>query len=402
MAKPYFDSDELIKFVKQSISFPINQSTFTEEDILRFANAEMKSAMVPSVLQFHEEFFVYKKDVPLVSGRKKYSIPDRAIGQKFRDVFFVDTNGNEFEMTQISSEDRSHFSDNYSTGNLHKFYIENNSIVLLTGDNSSFTGSLRFSYYLRPNQMVATNRAAISQSFTKIITVENSGLNNGDTLTIGEEVYTAGTDFNIEATSIATATNLTLAINTKGTYSANNGTVSTAIITVDYNVLDTEFSTSNESSFAIQVEQGIRFDQVPSHISNGSKIDFLETNSGHKIFEYDIVIPSNGISGNIISFNSSDVPMDFVIGDYICSEHECIIPMIPDDLHITLAERVSARILHAIGDMGGLKAAEKKISDLEFRQGTLIDNRAEGAPQKINNTHSLLRYGKRRRHTRRG
>ena len=86
MAKPYFDSDELIKFVKQSISFPINQNTFTEDDILRFANAEMKSSMVPSVLQYHEEYFVYRIDVPLISGRKKYAIPDRAIGQKFRDV----------------------------------------------------------------------------------------------------------------------------------------------------------------------------------------------------------------------------------------------------------------------------------------------------------------------------
>ena len=74
--------------------------------------------------------------------------------------------------------------------------------------------------------------------------------------------------------------------------------------------------------------------------------------------------------------------------------NECIIPQIPPDLHNALAERTAARILAAIGDTEGLGVANAKLQEIEARQGTLLDGRVEGAPQKITARHSLLRYGK--------
>ncbi len=106
---PWYTSDKLIEAVKRKIAFPINQNTFTEDDILAFANEEMFIAQVPAVMQYHEEYFVYRVQVPLVTNISRYSIPDRAIGMKLRDLFWSDASGNYFEMTRISSGDKAFF-----------------------------------------------------------------------------------------------------------------------------------------------------------------------------------------------------------------------------------------------------------------------------------------------------
>jgi hypothetical protein len=138
----------------------------------------------------------------------------------------------------------------------------------------------------------------------------------------------------------------------------------------------------------------IGFDQVPDNITNGSKIDFLQTNPGHQIYSYDIELGDNVISDTYIDFNEDDVPDELLVGDYICSSHECIIPCLPPELHHVLVERASARVLSSIGDQQGLAATMQKISEMEGSQGTLIDNRVENAPKKILNRNSPLRLGK--------
>jgi len=59
-----------------------------------------------------------------------------------------------------------------------------------------------------------------------------------------------------------------------------------------------------------------------------------------------------------------------------------------------LAERTCARILAAIGDQAGHQTANQKIAEIDGRQGTMLGQRVEGAPQKITGRHGLLRYFK--------
>lgn len=396
----YFTSDKIIDAVKRKIAFPISQNTFDEDDILAFANEEMLISQVPSVMQYHEEYFVNTVTVPLESNISRYPIPDRAIGDKIRDIFYVDSQGTEHEMTQISSEDRTSFSDNYGVGNIHKFYFEDDDIVLLTGDSTRLVGALKISIFLRPNQLVRDESAAIATSFVKQIVIDNSILVSGDILTINSTPFEAGVDFTIGATSIDTATSLSSAISATSLGSASNGTVSTNIVTFRYNLRTTTI-TSDSLGLAVSDLEGIEFNQIPTNFSNSMTIDFLQTRASHRTFSYGITLSDNAISNNTIFFNEDEIPLKFKIGDYVCEEYECIIPQIPDDLHIALVERVCARILSAMGDLGGLKDVNDKIKEIEMRQGTLLDNRAEGAPLKVNNTHSLLRYGKRTRSTRR-
>lgn len=444
-AKPWLTSDDLIQSVKLNIMFPISQSTFNTDDILSFANKEMSTSQVPSILQFHEEFFVVVKEVDLQSNQSVYPIPYRAIGLKLRDLMYRDTSGNLTEMTRITGDEDIFTYGSGSGTPPYKYKLQGNDIILVPPIGSIPFGSLIFVYYLRPNQLVPNRRAAIISNFTESITLNNASISPGDTITINmiqrstdglinttqslnqndiavlsSLVFTAvsgapgALEFQIGATSLDTASNFVTAINTDNTYFANNGIPSTNAVTINFDNLMFQVLTSNTAGFSILPTTGIAFTNLPNTDLNpntgittplfvaGASIDFLQTNPGHKIRNFDVIIPINGLTTNAIEFNEEDVPLDMAIGDYICLSHECIIPQIPSDLHEVLSERTSARIQKALGDQAGLQATQMKIQEMEGNQSKLIDNRAEGTPQKVLGRHTLLKIMARRRSHLRG
>jgi len=371
--KPWMTSDDLIAAVKRKIMFPVAQGTFSEDDILSFANEEMMITQVPSVLQYHEEYFVHRTEVPLEPNKSRYPIPERAIGMKLRDLFWQDISGNLFEMTRINSEDKAFFQGNIGAFTpVFKFYFEGNDIILDPKIQGTVTGSLVFFYYLRPNQLVRNSRAAIISSFVEQITVDNASLVAGDTITIDDIVFTAvagapsTNEFQIGGTSIITATNLKTTINSNGIVTADNGSPSTSVVTLTKST-QMSVSTDNDLAFVITDADILRFENIPDNISSGSTIDFLQMKPGHRIRKFDVIIPSNAISASDISFTTGDIPEDLVIGDYICSVNECIVPQLPPDLHTALAERTCARILAALGDDQGLAATNAKLAEIEQR-----------------------------------
>lgn len=398
MATPWYTSDDLIAAVKRKISFPTYQSTFTDNDILAFANEEMMIAQVPSILTYHEEYLVYSKEVPLVENQNRYALPERSIGLKLRDIFYKDSNGNLSDMTRISPDDKAFFQISSGANNgVRKFYLENNDVVVLPIPTTGPTGFLVMSYFLRPNQLVANNRAAIISKFCNKVTIDNTSLVAGDTLSIAGQTFTAvagapsDDEFQIGLTSVITATNLVSCINLNGTVSANNGNPSTATVTVEHETLSYTFETDNETAFVIDQRQCVKFNSIPSNIVSGSMVDLLQTKPGHKLKKMDIKLAANSVSTTEIFFSASDIPSDLVVGDYLCLVNESIIPQIPTDLHNVLAERTCARILAAIGDTEGLQVTNSKLQEMEIRQSNLIDSRVVGAPQKILARNSLLR-----------
>lgn len=421
-AKPYLTSNALISTIQRKISMPLSQNVFVSDDILAFCNDEMFATLVPSVLEFHEEYFVFTQTVPIVSGQSRYPIPTRAIGLKLRDVKWQDSNQNLFDMSRVNPEDKAFYQQNIGTSEtISKYYIEGNDVVLLPARTVSNALSLIFYYFLRPNQLVADERAATITSFNETITVLNANIIAGDTVTINNISFTAVSssplvnEFLIGGSDIITATNLVNSININGVAAASNGSPSTSLVTLTFTnlALSQSVTTSNSAGFIIpQNVQIIGFNQVPttyqnpntfvtsSLFTNSSLVDFLQTNPGHRTYAFDVTIPNNGISGNFISFNLSDVPYNVTIGDYICLANECIIPQIPPDLHNQLAQRASTMILAALGDQGGASISNQKVQEMEKKQISLLDARVEGSALKIANKHSLLRYqgfGSRRR-----
>lgn len=435
---PWMTSTDLIASVQRKIAIPLSQNTFSPEDILAFANEEMFIAQVPSVLEFHEEYFTYKVAVPLIQGQNVYPIPQRAIGMRLRSLFWQDVSGNLFDMTRVNADDQAFFQTNVGANQaIHKFFFQGDNVVVTPSLNVQPTGSLLFVFFLRPNQLVTNDRAAIANGFTQSLTVNNASLVAGDQITIQVNLVTipqmipnlgqpvssivelatftavagapAAFQFQIGATSIATATNLVAAINSSvintvvptaaGTQLfvpidvlASNGSPSTNIVTIVFPQPTYAVLSSNALGLTISPFQGVQCDSVPINIKAGSLIDFLQTRPGHRTYTYDIKLPS--INGDILNFPQGLVPNGMVVGDYVCLANECIIPQIPSDLHNGLAERTCGRILAAQGDMQGFQASMGKIQEIEKRQGNLLDNRGEGDVQKIGTRHSILSFTK--------
>lgn len=408
MPNPWMTSDDIIASVKRKIMFPASQSTFTNTDILAFCNEEMFLAQVPSVLQFHEEYFVAKQVIPITNNQSYYSIPTRAIGMRLRQVAWCDNangpdypyNGNLFEMTRIDAEDKAFFQSSVGADRaVHKYFLEGNNVVLVPQIVSNPTGSLVLYYFLRPNQLTTTDQAATIQNFSIAVTVTNASLNAGDTLTITNQsgtsaVFTAvasgatGNQFNIGGTDATTATNMATVISANGIASA--AAVSN-VVTLTYGYVAYTF-VSSSAGMSVAAKTGFIVNQVPTTFAANVSCDLLQTKPGHQTRAMSITLQS--VSGTTLFFNTSDVPSTLVNGDYICLENQCVIPQIPPDLHNGLAERTANRILAALGDTAGLQASGAKIQEIERNQGTLLDNRTEGEPRKVLARHSLLRYGK--------
>lgn len=417
MAKtPWYTSRDLIEAVKRKISVPIAQNFLSDDDILAHANDEMFISQVPSVLSYHEEYYVVYKDYDIVQNQQRYPMPDRAIGMKLRDVYYLDTNGNLFETTRVKAEDKAFFQNTtgFGTG-ISKYYIENNDIVLLPQTVNANLGKMRVYYFIRPNQLVQNSRAATITSFLSRITVNSATMTAGDKVTIDNIDFTAVSgapslnEFQINASSIVTATNLVNAINLNGVVSASNGTPATAQVSLSYsNVsLGATVSVTQTVSGSLVYDssiQSIQFNQLPTTytdpvtaevtdlFTNNCIIDFLQTKPGHKIRGFDSTLIT--VSGTSADFSMSEVPTDLEVGDYICLQNEAIIPFVPPDLHTALAERTCARILSALGDTTGLQNSMTKIQEIEKSQGELLDNRVEGATIKVTGRNSVLAYNK--------
>lgn len=397
--KPYLTSSELIRAVKNDIAIPLTQNTYTDEDLLDFASQELFLGQVPAILEHHEEYFVYRKLVPLETNVSKYDIPDRAIGMKLRDIKYIDVQGNEFDMTDIGLSNSDYFQHTNGSDNPRYFYVENDEITLVPAVTGNITGSLLMKYYLRPNSLVVNERAGICTNLVKQIQIVNASVGSGDTITIGDYILTAGTDFAIGVSNTATATNISTAINELDDEDISATSVDDTV-SVLFQDRTLDFDTDNTAAFIISSRLGVQVEEMPENFTDGMYIDFLQTAGGHKTFSYDIKVPRTGVSSDTVFFNDSDVPEKFEVGDYICEAGECIIPQIPSDLHMLLAQRTSARILSALGDTEGAMGKMSNVQMLEGKQATIVDNRVESSPKKIFNRYSLLRQGKRGRNRR--
>lgn len=305
----YYTSNTLIRSAIRKAMIPVTQVTFKEADFLAFANEEMDTAIIPYILSFHEDYFLFPAEIPLQSNVSKYPIPYRAVGNKLREVNYRDTGNNLYEMTRILVEDAPYYgSDGNTSGNspLRAFFINNNYVNLSPELNFQTQGFLRMWYYLRPNQLVSEDRALIINAVDR---------------TTGQ----------------------------------------------------------------------ISVETLPNIYSVETLVDFIQVKSPHKCLSIDITPVSIDTTNAVITFNIADIPDELVAGDHICLAEECIIPQIPTDLHSLLAQRIAARCLEALGDQQGLQAANAKLAEMELKLGTVIDDRVEGAPFKVNNRHSALK-----------
>ncbi len=157
----YYTSERLIASVKRRISTPTNQNTFTDADILAFADEELSLGVLPAMMSLHEDYLLFKQDFPLLEGVSEYQIPYRAVGNKLYDLQFKDNSGNILYMSRTTKADQPSFNGRYTLNSTYAYYVMNNRIGLLPSITGGVTGSLRFIYYMRASSLVKTTEVSI-------------------------------------------------------------------------------------------------------------------------------------------------------------------------------------------------------------------------------------------------
>jgi hypothetical protein len=378
-------SGALINTIRRRAFIPKSQETFVDTDFLEMATEEINLGLVPLIQKMHEEHLIYFEEIPLSIDVLKYPIPARAHGNKLRDIFLVDENGNLFEMARYSLGEIAEFSSTTSYINNRGFYLENNNICLTNFEvNQNF--KLRVYFYMRPNKLVSENRGAIAETInttfeqdninpksgtiylisaatSAVITTSGHGLLNGDTVLISGSDSTPSVD---------------------GIYPVTIIDANTFSVPVTTTVLGTVGGWSKQ----LQVVQ-ISLDTVPDNFADTQYYDVVQNISPNKIVHYDLQANSLDQTTLSISFPASETNQ-LVSGFFITAAEETIVPNIPTELHPILAQRVAIACLEAMGDEQNKQSAERKLKQMEDNAMTFLDNRVEGAQVKIKSKSSTL------------
>jgi len=135
----------------------------------------------------------------------------------------------------------------------------------------------------------------------------------------------------------------------------------------------------------------ILVETVPSNITAASEIDFIGSTGNFKNKGFDIIVTAVSSISKLISVSPANIPADLQVGDYICTAGETVIPQVPAELQVMVAQAVACRILEAIGDTQGLQNANAKLTEMEVKLLAVIDSRVESPGRKVINPNSFLR-----------
>jgi hypothetical protein len=135
----------------------------------------------------------------------------------------------------------------------------------------------------------------------------------------------------------------------------------------------------------------ITLESFPDAFSSSPDMDFVKFQSPNIILGYDINPLSVDSNTRTVTFTPSDLPSNLQVGDYLNVAQETVVPQLPVELHAILAQRVAVASLEALGDQEGLASAQRRLEMMEQSSNDIIDNRVEGAPEKITNRHGTLK-----------
>lgn len=138
----------------------------------------------------------------------------------------------------------------------------------------------------------------------------------------------------------------------------------------------------------------ITIDRYPEVFSGATSFDITSHKSPFSLVAMDIV-PTVLAGPTNLQMTFAEIPKHVSAGDIISLPEETSIPQIPVEVHSLLAQRTAMRCLEALGDTQGLANAAAKMQEMEQKLSGVLQNRVEGAPQKVNNFHSFLRRSRR-------
>jgi hypothetical protein len=134
---------------------------------------------------------------------------------------------------------------------------------------------------------------------------------------------------------------------------------------------------------------------VPSTITTGTVVDFVQGISGNSILGMDKAVTN--ATSTVLTFASGDVPTGLVAGDYVSVQQTTPVVQLPNEVTNLVETLTAKRILNALGDFEGAAALDKEAAKAEKNVRLMLEPRVVGENTVIINRRGLLR-GSRTRH----
>lgn len=159
----FYTTDDLVAAAKRSEFFPVSQSTFTDpDDLIAFANEEMMMKVVPLILSEREDYFLTTLTRGLVSSVNHYALPERAIGNNFKDIFYLPNKTdltNKYTLSKIQVHELSYGFNSQTVP--ARFHLQGDEVVIVpTPTSLSGTEGILFYYFQRPSKLVSVSSCA--------------------------------------------------------------------------------------------------------------------------------------------------------------------------------------------------------------------------------------------------
>jgi len=152
-------TEDCIERIKRDGMVPISQNTFEENDLIGILNDKLKLKVVPQILSVRQEFFRTSKVIPLVTSVDRYPVPERAIGNSIKAVYYLADTSKPYERVPLGKMDIENWSGDASFSGQPTYYdMEGDEIVIPRP--TSVTGGLLVYYFQRPSELVATTECA--------------------------------------------------------------------------------------------------------------------------------------------------------------------------------------------------------------------------------------------------
>lgn len=118
-------------------------------------------------------------------------------------------------------------------------------------------------------------------------------------------------------------------------------------------------------------------------LATGVAFDIVDVNSPFKYLGLD---HTGTVSGTSVSAITPSLDSEVAVGDWVALSGQSPIPQIPYELHPTLVERTSARVLALLGDAQGFALTIDRAEKLEEQALRLLTPRVDNTTHKIVNT----------------
>jgi hypothetical protein len=148
-----YDTSWLLDQVTRFESIAASEVTFDDNDVIEFLETELVTTVTPICQSVNEEFGVFYEDIPVTASTLTLTVPSFATGQRLRSVNVVSgTSPNNQYLTSLPRLNPAQIAS-IILPPYGGFYLRNNEIVFYPSPIN--TGTIRLSYYRRPNELVS-------------------------------------------------------------------------------------------------------------------------------------------------------------------------------------------------------------------------------------------------------